>query len=239
MNGVSRLLKGIGIWLAVLPLVSAATLEGKVTRLGGGKALFKYLRTEENLPNGNTIVTRKFLDLKGDLAVETIAVLKDNHLIKSTTNQSQTGERGRIWVEGKELKFEYEKDGKTKHASEKVEEPLVGSDQIVPHLRGYWKELMEHKTLEIRFPVWHRLETVGFKFFLDSEKSVRGINCYVIKMKPQSFIIAALVDPLYFYFSKENNELVRLEGRTDPKILKGKKWADLDAWIDFDLKASH
>lgn len=53
-------------------------------------------------------------------------------------------------------------------------------------------------------------------------------------MKPTSFIIAALVDPLVFTFEKKTARLLEMKGRTLPKLRKGEKWKDLDAFITYD-----
>lgn len=48
-------------------------------------------------------------------------------------------------------------------------------------------------------------------------------------MKPASFVIALLVNPVYFTLDRENNQLLRIVGRMIPKIKVGSTWKDLDA----------
>jgi hypothetical protein len=50
-------------------------------------------------------------------------------------------------------------------------------------------------------------------------------------MKPTSFIIAGIVDPLIFSIERDTVKLLELKGRTLPKKKVGNKWKDLDAEI--------
>ena len=53
--------------------------------------------------------------------------------------------------------------------------------------------------------------------------SFDGRPAVTIKMKPSSFIIAAIVDPLNFTFLKDTRQIAELVGRTTPKQLGGWK----------------
>ena len=97
---------------------------------------------------------------------------------------------------------------------------------------------MAGETISIRLPVLDRLETVGFKFFKEKDATLDGVKMTVIKMKASSFVIAALVDPVLFYFHPteirpEGHKCVQVVGRTVPKRKDGNKWKDLDAVMKF------
>ena len=50
-----------------------------------------------------------------------------------------------------------------------------------------------------------------------------------MKMKPSSFIIAALVDPVLITLSKDGKDLLEIVGRVTPKRLVGGEYEPLDA----------
>jgi len=54
-----------------------------------------------------------------------------------------------------------------------------------------------------------------------------------IRMKPSSFLVGMLVDPVYFTFESGTGKLVRLEGRVPPKVRAGKGWRDFDARVEY------
>ncbi len=141
-------------------------------------------------------------------------------------------------VDGKKLKFSYTKDGKTKTSDETLDGALVPGDLIYTHLQQNWDKIIAGETLSIRLPVLDRLETIGFKLFKDKDAEIDGVKAIVIKMKPSSFVIAALVDPVLFYFHPtemrpEGHKCIQVVGRTVPKRKDGEKWKDLDVVMKF------
>jgi hypothetical protein len=63
----------------------------------------------------------------------------------------------------------------------------------------------------------------------------QGKAAVIIKMSASSFIIAALVDPLFFTMEKDGeHRVLQYDGRTTPKLKDGTKWKDLDAVTVFD-----
>ncbi len=99
-----------------------------------------------------------------------------------------------------------------------------------PMKRG---KILSGDTIHARFGVPERQETVGFKYFKVGEETIRGHKVIVVKMKPSSFIIAAIVDPLYFYLKKDGTGVLKMTGRTILKVKNGNDWETLDADIAF------
>ncbi len=198
------------------------------------EVLFHFQRSETL----GAQVSRKFTDPAGTLVAEESVNYEKGQLKKLTLNHVQLQQSGFVEVTEESLNFSYTKDGKTKTSDEKRKGDLVSSDQIYAYINGHWSDLMAEKTIDIRFPVLDRLETVGFKFFKVEDADRNGIKCIVIKMKPSSFVIAALVDPILFYFHPtemrpDGHKLLEVVGRTLPKKKDGNKWKDLDATLKF------
>ncbi|MGE3973953.1 MAG: hypothetical protein AB7F59_05445 [Bdellovibrionales bacterium] len=204
--------------------------------------LFRFTRDDSHIPAtpaDQKKVTRSFKSLEGaPVATEEVYYSSDK-LQKIIFQQHQLREEGSLEIKEGKIYFQYTKEGKTKKDDEKFDPDLTAVDQIHPKLNKHWKELMDGKTISIRLPVLDRLETVGFKFFKEPDTILRKKEVVVIKMKPSSFVIAALVDPLLFYFDKTpsangEHKLLEVVGRTVPKVKEGTKWKNLDAILRFE-----
>jgi hypothetical protein len=69
----------------------------------------------------------------------------------------------------------------------------------------------------------------------ESETTRNGKPVLRIKMEPTSFIIAQLVDPLYFVVEKHGaHRILQYLGRTTPVVKNGSKWKALDADTVFE-----
>lgn len=185
--------------------------------------------------DGLSHTTAIYKDLKGQPTVEEKGVVKGDELISFDVDQVQTKEKGRVEVQGEKVLFTYEKDGKKKTAEEKLRKPFVTPANFNFFIANHWNELISGKEVEIRFAVWFRLESVGFKIFKVGEKQNGTLKLIQLRMKPSSFVIAAIVDPLNLWYSEDGKKLVELSGRVSPKILKGSDFKDLDA----DVRYSH
>ena len=201
------------------------------------KKMFEYVSTFE-LDGTKRIMTNTFTELAGGTtaAVEkTVMQTADGQwrLLSYLQEQRQLGTVGILEVDGNEAKFAFTKDGKTKTSSERVGDDLVVGPSLLGFLKARWDKILKGETVKARFAVMDRQETVGFEYFKVAEKDVAGRPAIVVKMKPSSFIIAALVDPLLFTFSKDDTTLLELEGRTIVKVKKGEKFADFDGYTTY------
>lgn len=224
--------------LVLLPLASAHAepFTGDVyeQKTNLEKQLFRVKR-EEKTEAGRVTIKATYLNLDGSEAVIEEAVVdesKGNKLLSYTLDQKQLGEKGKLELskEGK-LAFSYTKGGKTETRDEDYPSNLIVSLSLIGHLKVHWPEILGGKEVETRFGVLDRKETVGFKFFKIAERKMDGKDVVVVKMKPTSFVIAALVDPLILTFQKDNTRLLQLSGRTMAKKKVDSKWKDLDADI--------
>lgn len=199
--------------------------KGEIQDKAERRLLYNYRRTVTRGDN-TVVVKREFLGTDGSLAATETVTYDGGRVVKMELDHKQTGELGFFEIKGDKVYFSLTKDGKTKQADEALESNTVSTDETSPFIQKNWDALMKGETLNIRFPVISRLETVGFKFFKDRED---GKYVYV-KMKPSSFVIAALVKPLTFKFEKEGEQrLIEVDGRVTPKRREGNSWKDLDA----------
>jgi hypothetical protein len=194
------------------------------------KVLFTYAhisRVEGERRN----IENTFFDLQGNQVVVEHASLGDNGvtLYNYRVEQKQTGGEGSIQVHAGTAELKYTIGGKTKTSSTSAGPDLIAGPTLANFLRANWSKLMGGEKIKARFVALERAEAVGFEYFKDGESEVNGQKAVVIKMKPSSFLIAALVNPIKLYFTPDGKKLLQFEGRTLPKIKSGDKWKDLEA----------
>lgn len=224
--------------LALIPLnASSFMIMGRVYEKDAHpkKLLYRLKRTLSK-KGEKAQIHRVYQDLKGKIVVEESFSLKNDQLIRYQIKMLQTQEEGTVQLKEKELNFTWQDSkGRVTQDSEKFTPKMVVTDQIVSRIRRNWTPLLEGGTFSLRVIVPYRKETVGFRFSLEKEFQQNGKKMIIIKMKPSSIFISVLVDPIYFTFEKsQRRRLLKVLGRTTPKIKHDGNWEDLDAEIVYD-----
>jgi hypothetical protein len=208
--------------------------------------LYKFRRTV--IRSGPTVkVEREFTDPDGKVAVRDRIEYEGNDLVSYEIEELQINARGTVRVKpasknqakGK-VAFTYitstSSTTRTNHNIESLAQNTLVGDMVGPFMAAHWNELIKGRTVKCRYIVPSRAETVGFEFKKHAESNRQGKPVVIIKMAPSSYLIAALVDPLFFTVEKDgDHRVLQYDGRTDPKLKVGGKWKDLDAVIVFDL----
>ena len=205
------------------------------------RVLYKFTRTITRSGNATKAV-REFTAPDGQLAARETAVYEGDNLVAYELEELQIQARGavKLWRTPKTeatISFQYVSgnNAKTNVSTEALRPDTLVSDMLAPFLAARWNDLMQGREVKCRYVAAARAETVGFKFKKHAETTVRGKPAVVIKMSPASFVIAALVDPLYFTMEKDGaHRVLQYDGRTTPKLREGNKWTDLDAVTVFD-----
>ncbi|MBS1971845.1 MAG: hypothetical protein JSU04_16155 [Bdellovibrionales bacterium] len=208
------------------------TGEGYEQKTNFGKKLFD-LDIKVDRAEGLTKTTAIYKDLKGQPTVEEKGVVKGDELISFDVDQRQIREKGHIEVQGDRVFFTYEKDGKKKTAEEKLKKPFLTPANFNLYVSNHWADFAGGKEVEVRFAVWFRLETVGFKIFKVGETLKGSQKLIQLRMKPSSFVIAALVDPLNLWYTEDGQKLMELSGRVSTMLPQGDDFKDLDADVRY------
>lgn len=214
----------------------AEITKGLVYEQGSQKKNLLYNWQNEVTEDGGITKSKaSFFDLAGAPVVIEESEVRDGKLVYYTIEHKQTGKKGRIEVKGDRVHFTFEEEGKIKTDDEKL-----ASNLVVPHTMGRfvqqnWDKISSGDTLDMRFGVWDRQETVGFSIFKIGETTIDGQKTMTMKMKPTSFVIAALVKPIIFDFSMDTKKLVAMNGRVQPKKKVGSDWKDLDAEVFYQV----
>lgn len=225
----------LGLFSVVFGLQGAsAEYSAQVFAQNSKKQKLLYNMTASKQPgqvDGTEVLTLEYKDLSGTVVHKETFILKGDQVIQADINQSQTKQTAHVEIKDGKVFFTKTKDSSTKNSDEKLSDTFVMSGNFQKFVQSKWKDLSEGKTIDFRYGVWDRLETVGFSLFKVSEEKVDNIDCLVLKMKPSSFIIAALVKPIYMKFSKDSMRMIELNGRVAPKLKDGDSWKDLDAEV--------
>lgn len=230
---IKHLVLGLGLLLVSKVAFARVDFTAIVFEKGSNqtKKLFTLERSVEDKEGGLVEARSVYADMMGNIAIDERSTLKGSALVKVEIEQKQTQQKGSITRVGDKVEFSLTSaDGKVKTKTESFEGSLVVPANFTSWVQDHWVELMKGETVEMRFGVWDRAETVGFKFFKTGEEMIQGQKVFVFKMKASSFIIAALVNPIVFKYADKGERLVALEGRVAPKKAKeGGGWSDLDA----------
>lgn len=200
---------------------------------GSGKKKLLYNMTVDiaNGDDGKFTAKATFKDAEGNLALEQNVILQGSQIVRDETLQKQLDQVGLIEVKDGKVFFTKTADGKTSTKEEDLEQPFVTSGNFQKFVKDNWSEIMKGETISFRYGVWDRQETVGFKIFKVSEEKNGDTTVVSVKMKPSSFIIAAIVKPILFKLPSDGARIVEMNGRVAPKIKDGSKWKDLDAEV--------
>ena len=218
--------------LALTQSAVAANCTADFYALGSNQTekLFHFNR-EEVVVGDKTVAKVVTKDLSAKVVVTEELTMQGPRVLKYVQDEKQTGESGALEVKGDSLVFSYTKNGETKTATEDSPDDLIVPPAIEDFLKRNWTPILKGDSVSARFAVLDRKETVGFKFFKISETKFDGQEAIVVKMKPTSIVISALVDPLLFTMSKDGARTLKMEGRVLAKQQVDDKWKDLDAEI--------
>jgi hypothetical protein len=191
-------------------------------------------------PQGPEILVQgDFQGVDGKPAVTEKGVILGDKLIRYEIVRTQTNEKGRITVDGEQIQFEYEgADGKKKTSDEKAKGFILCSSNFAAFVKSHWEQFQKGESVSVRYAVWDRLETVGFTLRKVGEKELDGEKMMELQMKPTSFVIAALVDPVHFWYAEKDKNLRVMKGRVPVKQMKDGKWKDLDAEVVYTMVQS-
>ena len=200
-----------------------------------------FFHSKESMQDGKRVVTAIYSDKDGKELVREENYFEEGKLVRSVYRQNQVNEHGEVSFREGKAHFTFTDHKGTESDSEDAVPDMILGSMIAPHVLQHWKELMAGESIKVRYMAIERCETVGFKFFKDGERTENGRVVVDLKMKPSSFIIAAVVKPIRLTFTKdEPRYLVEVEGRTPIRWPKSdppksrKDWKAIDARIVFD-----
>lgn len=226
-------MKFLFISTLLLSVLAQADYSGNIYELNSNKQkkVYSYTNIQEE-KEGLTDQTMIYKDLEGNQLVTEKSQMKGAQFIKMELNHHQMNEKATVEIkDGKVYFTKTTADGKVKTADEKLGKTFVISSNFFRYVKENFSDLLNGKEVSFRFGSWERMETVGFEIFKVGEEKIGDQEVVVIKMKASSFIIAALVPPLFFKFTKDGTRLLEMKGRIPVKLKSGDSWKDQDAEV--------
>jgi hypothetical protein len=208
-------------------------LTGDVYSLDKTKKILNFERHEKVISKSEKKIKGIFKDLDGNILVIETATIQDGKTINAKVDHIQTKESGTISVSDGKIYFEKKVGTDIEKDTEDYTPNFTVGMSSMSFIKKNWSTLIKGDTVESRFGVWYRKDTVGFDLFKTREFVLNGEKVVEIKMSASSFIIRAIVDPIYFVLNKNSLELKTVKGRISPKLLKNGKLTDLDAYIEY------
>lgn len=221
---------GLFLLLSVLVATAQANYSGIIYEQNSDrqKKLFTY--TNETVSkDGVDEIHGIFKDLDGQVVIEEVSQVKGSQVQKVEIDQKQLGQKGLIEVKDGTVYFTKTAKGKSSTKDEKLGSTFVVGANFQRFIKDHWNEISKGETVPFRFGVWDRQETVGFEIFKTGDATIGEQKAVVLKMKPSSFIIAALVKPILFTYAADGSHLLVRNGRVEPKKKDGSTYKDLDA----------
>lgn len=227
----------------VVPAVQAVeVVRGRVFERGSDQKtpLFTYERRvwkEGELTKAQS----SYFSADGKLAHREDYTFKANDLLSYDYDQKQVDEHGSAKINGKKISMSFSEDGETKSKELEDDGVLIAPLAIGYMLNRNWDKLMNDETIQARFILVERLDTVGFSFKKKKDLMFEGKEAVQIQMKPTSFFISSIVDPIQMIFEKNGeHRLLQSDGRLPvrvPKYNPPKKrgdWKAMDAILKLD-----
>jgi hypothetical protein len=198
--------------------------------------LFTFRRAATN--SGPAIhVVREFYLLNGALAAREQVVYEGGQLKSFQLDELQSGMKGGAVQSdgGAKMIINYSQGTAKKNGTEKFLDENLISDMVGPYIVAHWDALTKGESVKCRLISVARAETVGFKFFKESDATWHGKPVMMVTLQPSSIIVAQLVAPMHFVIEKSSpHRVLQYTGRTTPSIQINGKWEDFDAVTVFD-----
>jgi hypothetical protein len=181
-----------------------------------------------------------FMGPEGIQVTET-SIEKAGHVKKAVVENRALQKRCELEV--REGKVHYTvtdlQDQSVKTATDDAEENLVVSSTVISYVTPHFEELQAGKELRLKVAVLDRRESFSFVIKkIRNEVAVDGSQIMVLEMVPTSFIVKALVDPMYFYVKPKSSELFAFEGRSALRRKQGNQYKEMNVRTAYEYKVN-
>ncbi|NDF14928.1 hypothetical protein EB061_06360 [bacterium] len=127
--------------------------------------------------------------------------------------------------------------GQVKTSTDDAEDNLVVPSTVMSFLRPSFQGLKEGKEVRLKVAVLDRRESFSFVMRKVREETTSdGQEGMVLEMAPVSFIVKALVDPMYFFVKPVSGELYAFQGRSALRRRQGESWKEMNVQTAYEYK---
>jgi hypothetical protein len=127
-------------------------------------------------------------------------------------------------------------DGRKEEAKESVDDSVVVPSTLMAYLKPRMKSLIAGSEVTVKMAVLDRKAAYTFDIKkMGTTKGVAGAEVLVLRMKPANWIIAQIVDPMFFYLDQKGDRLIGFDGRSALRREDGDKLRDIDAKVAYNV----
>jgi hypothetical protein len=206
-------------------------LEARVLAEGPAPKRLLFRQVVQATPVDDRLeLTSEYRDEEGRVVVREKATLEQGLVRSYRADLLQIEEVSSVEVVGGEARFHDEFEGKVRENTETLDGELLLPLTLPSFLKRRWAELLEGKTITGRLALVERRETIGVK----AKKVADNGDVVVVRIRPQAFLIAMLVEPVDVRLSRADARPISYHGRVVPRLKQGEKFVDVDADVIFD-----
>jgi hypothetical protein len=166
---------------------------------------------------------------------------KNGRVRKAVAENLALGKRSEIEVRDGKVFYRVTdlSDGSVKTSVDEAEDNLVVPSTVMAYVSPRFADLEAGKEIPLKIAVLERRESFRFvmrKFKMD--KAADGSPIMVLEMKPTSFIVRALVDPMYFHVKTRTGELAAYEGRSALRRKENGTFREINVRTAYEYKVN-
>jgi hypothetical protein len=226
------------VLISLTVAIGRADYTGILYQQGSNKQKQLYsFGVKTNEEGGKENIETVYRDPEGTIVVEEKSVVEGNEIQRYEIDHKQLKQHGIVEVKDGKIYFTKTAGDKTSTKEEKKGSTFVMNTNFQKFVRSQWEAISGGQTISFRYGVWDRQETVGFEVFKTGTEKLGDQEVVILKMKPSSFIIAALVKPVIFKWAADGSKLLESNGRVTPKQKDGGTFKDLDAEVVYSYPA--
>lgn len=154
--------------------------------------------------------------------------------------QKQTDERVSIEIKKDQAEVSYSEKGESRKTQFKVIQPFIVPANFVAYIMKNWDQLKSDKKTLVQFFVWQLHDSYKFDLIYRGAEKVEGQELEHFTLKPNSFLLSFLANPIEMWFDPNTKRIMRYIGRVSPKltVIKGDstKFENFDALVIYTYK---
>ena len=203
---------------------------GKIYELNSNKKklLFTINAKLATSSNGHSVFLSSYLDANNEESLTEEASFKQLELQRYVIDQKQLNEIYELKITDGKMFFSITKKGRVEKKTQDLSSGLIIGPSFVPFLQQHWAELQGRKKVRAQLAVLERMNTYSFEFEKLRDAKSNSVDVVIIRMKPTSTLLSAVVRPVYFTVTSDGSKILELKGRMLPKRKAGSRWEDVD-----------
>ena len=164
---------------------------------------------------------------------------KDGKVQKTILESKVLQKRSQLEVKNGKVFYQVTdlKDGSVKKSDDDAEENLVVPSTMMSYIKSFSEKIAKGEKVQVKVAVLDRRESFTFNIKkIKDDKTIDGEAIQVLEMAPASFIVSAVVKPMYFYVKPKTGEMFAFEGESGLRRKVGNSWEKMQVRSAYEYK---